>query len=164
MKESTWIPAYIGIGSNLNNPRLQVTGGLDALATLSRTKVISRSALYRSAPLGPQDQPHFVNAVAGVLTRLDAHALLRELKELETKLGKAQPIVHWGPRVIDFDLLVFGSERIATSDLQVPHTGIADRAFVIVPLLDVAPYLDVPGLGPANRLAKRFAAENLERL
>ena len=155
MSFPAWIPAYIGVGSNLNDPQTQVREGLGALATIPNTRLLACSRLYRSAPLGPQDQPHYVNAVAGLLTQLDAGALLVQLKQLEQEQGRAQPIVRWGPRVIDFDVLVFGSLRIDNDILRVPHAGIAERGFVLRPLMDVAPDLEIPGLGPVAALAAR---------
>src|SRR5690348_17141118 len=120
MSRGVWTPAYIGVGSNLNDPPTQVKRGFDALASLSNTKLVVSSSLYRTAPFGPKDQPDYINAVVGVLTRLDAPLLLAELKALEKKLGRAQPIVRWGARLIDFDLLVYGTARIDTDDLKVP--------------------------------------------
>jgi len=162
MNYPTWTPTYIGIGSNLDNPRMQVMRGIDALASLSETQLVARSKLYESAPLGPQDQPHYVNAVAGVLTSLDASELLAQLKVLEKKMGRAQPIVRWGPRVIDFDLLVFGDLRLASDELNVPHPEIAKRAFVIVPLMEIAPHLDIPGIGRIEALAARIDVSSLQ--
>ena len=162
MNYPTWTPTYIGIGSNLDNPRMQVMRGIDALASLSETQLVARSKLYESAPLGPQDQPHYVNAVAGVLTSLDASELLAQLKVLEKKMGRAQPIVRWGPRVIDFDLLVFGDLRLASDELNVPHPEIAKRAFVIVPLMEIAPHLDIPGIGRIESLATGIDVSSLQ--
>lgn len=153
--QQSWLPAYIGVGSNLEDPQAQVTRGVEALSALPGVRLIALSKLYRTAPVGPQDQPHFVNAVAGALTTLDASTLLAELKALEKKLGRTQPVVRWGPRVIDFDLLVLGGERAATDALTLPHPGIAQRAFVLRPLMDVAPDLDVPGVGRVRALAAR---------
>ncbi len=164
MSQPTWTPAYIGVGSNLDDPQAQVAQGFDALAGLPNTRLMLRSKLYRSAPLGPQDQPHFVNAVAGLLTQLDAPALLTQLKLLEKSLGRKQPIVRWGPRVIDFDLLVFGSTRIESDDLTVPHPGIAVRSFVLMPLKDIAPDLDIPGIGRVTALVSRVDASGLQVL
>jgi 2-amino-4-hydroxy-6-hydroxymethyldihydropteridine diphosphokinase len=164
MRYAMWTPAYIGVGSNLDNPQAQVARGLDALACLPGTQLISRSRFYRSAPLGPQDQPHFVNAVVGLLTQVDASTLLVHLKRLENSLGREQPVVRWGPRMIDFDLLVFGAARIASDVLTVPHPGIASRAFVVMPLRDIAPELDIPGVGSVAALAKRIDASGLQVL
>jgi 2-amino-4-hydroxy-6-hydroxymethyldihydropteridine diphosphokinase len=100
-----------------------------------------------------------VNAVAGILTQLDAHSLLKALKALEQTQGRELPIVRWGPRLIDFDLLVFGTAKIESDNLVVPHRGVAERSFVLQPLLDVAPDLDVPGLGRVNILAQRVMCD-----
>jgi 2-amino-4-hydroxy-6-hydroxymethyldihydropteridine diphosphokinase len=164
MSFSAWTPAYIGVGSNLNDPQTQVAQGIEALATIPDTRLIARSKLYRAAPLGPQDQPHYVNAVAGLLTQLDPHVLLEQLKLLEKLQGREQPIVRWGPRVIDFDLLVFGAARIDTTDLIVPHLGIAERSFVILPLQDLAPDLEIPGVGRVSVLATRADVSGLQVL
>jgi 2-amino-4-hydroxy-6-hydroxymethyldihydropteridine diphosphokinase len=93
--------------------------------------------------------------VAGLLTQLDAAALLEQFKKLEKAFGRAEPIVRWGPRVIDFDLLVLGATRIDTDQLKVPHPGIAERASVLVPLTEIAPHLDIPGVGRSSALASR---------
>jgi 2-amino-4-hydroxy-6-hydroxymethyldihydropteridine diphosphokinase len=159
-----WTPAYIAIGSNLRDPIQQVLAGFEALATLPNTQLVLRSKLYRSAPLGPQDQPSFVNAVAGVLTQLDSQSVLTHIKRLESELGRDTPVVRWGPRVIDFDLLVFGVERIQTETLQVPHPGIGERNFVLYPLNDIAPDLNVPGLGPVSQLKAKIARGDLSVL
>jgi 2-amino-4-hydroxy-6-hydroxymethyldihydropteridine diphosphokinase len=164
MTLATWTPAYIGVGSNLDNPQVQVASGIDALSALPSTQVIARSRLYLSAPLGPQDQPEYVNAAVGLLTQLDAPSLLSQLKLLEQSLGRGKPIVRWGPRVIDFDLLVFGTARIDSELLTVPHPGLAARAFVVVPLRDVAPELEVPGIGRVSALANRIDASALRVL
>ncbi len=159
-----WRPAFIGVGSNLDEPQNQVARGVEALGGLPMTQLVLRSKLYRTMPMGPQDQPRFVNAVAGLLTQLDAHALLTQLKALEKKLGRAEPIVRWGPRSIDFDLLVLGSERIDSPDLKLPHPGIAERAFVLVPLAEIAPHLDIPGVGQPNALVAKVATSGVEAL
>jgi 2-amino-4-hydroxy-6-hydroxymethyldihydropteridine diphosphokinase len=109
-------------------------------------------------------QPDFVNAVAGLLTRLDAPALLQELKSLESRLGRAAPVVRWGPRLIDLDLLVHGTTRVQQESIHVPHPGIAERAFVVAPLCDVSPSLEVPGVGRVSALLRRLDTGGLERI
>ncbi|HXW09229.1 MAG TPA: 2-amino-4-hydroxy-6-hydroxymethyldihydropteridine diphosphokinase [Steroidobacteraceae bacterium] len=161
---AAWIPAYVALGSNLDDPGQQVERAFDALASLPRCRLVLRSACYRSRPLGPVAQPDFVNAVAGLLTQLDAATLLQELKSLESTLGRAAPIVRWGPRRIDLDLLVHGSTRRQEPKLQVPHPGIAGRAFVLAPLCDVSPDLLVPGVGRVRDLLARLDAGGLERI
>jgi 2-amino-4-hydroxy-6-hydroxymethyldihydropteridine diphosphokinase len=159
-----WQPAYIGLGSNLQDPREQIRRACAALAALSSTRLVCVSPLYRSKPLGPVPQPDFVNAVAGVLTRLDPRALLGELLALERALGRPAQRERWGPRVIDLDLLVHGRQRREEPDLTLPHAGIVERNFVLYPLADLAPELDVPGLGRVAELRGRLAPEGLERL
>jgi 2-amino-4-hydroxy-6-hydroxymethyldihydropteridine diphosphokinase len=159
-----WCPAYIGVGSNLNEPREQVLEALGRLGQVPFTRVQLTSPLYRSRPLGPIAQPDFVNAVAGVLTQLESPALLHELRVIETALGRPAEHERWGPRVIDLDLLSYGRERRTGPDLTLPHPGIVERNFVLYPLADIAPNLDLPGLGRVAELARRIAAEGLTRL
>jgi 2-amino-4-hydroxy-6-hydroxymethyldihydropteridine diphosphokinase len=159
-----WQPAYIGLGSNLQEPKTQVRRACAALAALATTRLVRVSPLYRSRPFGPVPQPDFINAVAGVLTQLDARTLLGELLALERALGRPAQRERWGPRVIDLDLLVYGRERRAEPDLILPHAGIVERNFVLYPLADLAPDLDVPGLGRVAELRGRLGSEGLERL
>jgi 2-amino-4-hydroxy-6-hydroxymethyldihydropteridine diphosphokinase len=159
-----WVPAYIGIGSNLDDPAKQVSAAITLLAQLDDSRLVAQSGLYQSSPLGPQDQPDFVNAAAGILTRLSAAQLLAKLKQLETHIGRQQPVQRWGPRLIDFDLLVYGNERISTPDLTVPHPGVPVRNFVLYPLLDISPDLLIPGHGWVRTLAAQLAPDGLTRL
>lgn len=159
-----WTPAYVALGSNLDDPERQVARGFEALGTLPRSRLVLESPRYRSRPLGPVAQPDFVNAVAGLLTQLDATTLLRELKALEQRLGRAAPVVRWGPRRIDLDLLVHGATRLQEPAITVPHPGLAERAFVLVPLAEVAPSLVVPGVGRVSDLLRRVGTEGLERI
>lgn len=144
--------AYIGLGSNLAAPVEQVERALLALAALEGCTVTARSGLYRNPPMGPQEQPEFINAVARLETQLSAPELLRVLKETEAALGRRESTVRWGPRIIDLDLLLYGEESITTAELTVPHPGIAARAFVLVPLHEIAPALTIPGAGPVAAL------------
>ena len=159
-----WVPAYVALGSNLDDPSAQVLGAFAALAELRGSRLVARSSLYRSPPLGPVAQPDFVNAVAGLLTTLSPAELLAELKHLEEQLGRAQPVVHWGPRRIDLDLLVHGSHRVTEPGLTVPHPGLAERAFVLGPLAEIAPDLEVPGVGRVRTLAARLTSSTLQRI
>ncbi|MGH8288479.1 MAG: 2-amino-4-hydroxy-6-hydroxymethyldihydropteridine diphosphokinase [Steroidobacteraceae bacterium] len=159
-----WQPAYIGIGSNLQDPKSQVRRACERLKTVNSTRVVRLSPLYGSKPFGPLPQPDFVNAVAGVLTRLDSRALLEELLAIEREFGRPPERERWGPRIIDLDLLIFGRERRQESGLTIPHPGIVERNFVLYPLADLAPDLDVPGLGRVAELRERLAPMGLERL
>lgn len=156
-----WQPAYIGLGSNLSDPRGQVHAALKALMRLPRTHFVCASRLYGSRALGPVTQPDFVNAAAGVVTQLTALELLRELRAVEVAAGRPAIHEHWGPRVIDLDLLVFGAQCCTSTDLTVPHPGVVERNFVLYPLADIAPDLEVPGAGRVRELLARVRADGV---
>jgi len=151
-----WLPAYVGLGSNLDNPPARVRDALAALAGLPSTRLELRSRLYDSVPLGRPDQPDYCNAVAALLTQLAPEELLAGLQALERGLGREPPVERWGPRVIDLDLLSMGELRVASGSLQLPHPGIAQRAFVLFPWRELAPHYVVPGLGAVSALAARL--------
>jgi 2-amino-4-hydroxy-6-hydroxymethyldihydropteridine diphosphokinase len=153
-------PAYIGIGSNVDGPRQQVEAAFDDLQRLPRTRLIARSRLYATRPFGPVEQPDFVNAVAGVLTALTPAELLAQLLAVEAAHGRVRE-VHWGPRSLDLDLLVYGQLRLASTALTLPHPGIVERNFVLYPLADIAPDLDIPGLGRVSQLTARVSGEGI---
>ena len=159
-----WQPAYIGVGSNLEDPRAQVLAALSRLAQLPQTRLISTSRLYGSRPFGPVAQPDFVNAVAGILTQLDPPTLLNELRAIEKATGRPERHGRWGPRIIDLDLLAQGCERRSDAQLTLPHPGIVERNFVLYPLAEIAPDLDLPGLGRVADLAAAVTAEGLTLL
>ena len=138
--------AFVGLGSNLNSPRAQIENAFELLGAIAGTQLIDRSSLYRSSPYGSVVQADFVNAVAHLSTDLDAPSLLRRMQDIEISQGRVRG-VHWGPRTLDLDLLVFGDQEIDEQDLTVPHPGIAERNFVLLPLREIAPELDIPGLG-----------------
>lgn len=164
MDDGWLIPAYVALGSNLDDPRAQVERALDELAGIRKSRLVLRSSLYRSRPFGPVTQPDFVNATAGLLTALSPADLLAELQALETSLGRRRPVVRWGPRRIDLDLLVHGTTRCDEPGLALPHPGIAERAFVLVPLAEVAADLTVPALGRVRALLSRVDVSGIERI
>ena len=159
-----WKPAYIGLGSNLDEPRQQIAMAFEQLAKLADCRLFARSRLYASKPLGPQDQPDFINAAAGMLTVLDVHALLAGLQDIERSMGKQSPQQRWGARRIDLDLLVFGNEVHDEPSLRVPHPGVSTRNFVLYPLLDIAPELSIPGQGRVAKLAARVGSDGIAPL
>ena len=161
---SVWQPAYIGIGSNLSEPRAQVERALEELALLPRSCCLVRSRLYASRPFGPVAQPDYVNAAAGLLTQLSAPQLLAALRALEAAFGRPAQRERWGPRVLDLDLLAFARERRAEPELTVPHPGIVERNFVLYPLSDIAPDLELPGLGRLTELKGRITSAGLTLL
>jgi 2-amino-4-hydroxy-6-hydroxymethyldihydropteridine diphosphokinase len=167
-----WFPAYVALGSNLDEPVRQVTEAFARLAALSDTRLIARSRLYRARPMGPQDQPEFINAAAGLLTQLHAEELLARLKAIEQSMGRQPPAVRWGPRVIDLDLLVHSQRTTgdgvpgadARRELLLPHPGIHERNFVLYPLAEIAPELYIPGRGYVVELARRVGSDGLQPL
>jgi 2-amino-4-hydroxy-6-hydroxymethyldihydropteridine diphosphokinase len=150
--------AYVGLGSNLADPRAQVERALRALAQLPRTTLVRCSRLYRSAPWGRADQPEFVNAVAELRTELSARELLEALLAIERRAGRERDATRWGPRVLDLDILVYGDRVIDETGLHVPHPHLAERAFVLAPLAEIAPDLIVPERGRVAALLARIDA------
>ncbi|MGH8091705.1 MAG: 2-amino-4-hydroxy-6-hydroxymethyldihydropteridine diphosphokinase [Rudaea sp.] len=139
--------AYIGLGSNLADPHAQVEAGIGALDRLPKTRLFARSRLYRSAAWGRADQPEFINAAAALETDLSPRELLDALLALERDAGRERDGTRWGPRVLDLDILLFGDRHIDEPGLHVPHPHLHQRAFVLVPLAEIAPDLVVPGRG-----------------
>ncbi|PWB14379.1 2-amino-4-hydroxy-6-hydroxymethyldihydropteridine diphosphokinase [Acinetobacter sp. AM] len=135
------IVSYIGLGSNLGDSRQILTEAIQKLATLG---VVSVSKLYQSPPMGPQDQPHYFNAVARLETDLTALTLLDQLQQFEQDAGRVR-LRRWGERTLDLDLLLYGDEQIQHERLTIPHVGILERDFVVIPLLDLDPNLHIQG-------------------
>jgi 2-amino-4-hydroxy-6-hydroxymethyldihydropteridine diphosphokinase len=158
------VRAYIGIGSNLNDPAARVQAAFGELERLPATRLAARSSLYGSRPMGPADQPDYVNAVAGVDTRLPALELLLALAQIEDREGRSRGTAKWGPRTLDLDLLLYGEQCIATPVLTVPHPGLHARDFVLVPLAEIAGDLDVPGHGLLSALSGCCEKHGLVRL
>ncbi len=146
------VSAYLGLGSNLADPPAQLRRALAALARLPDSRLQAVSGLYRSPPMGPPDQPDYVNAVARLDTRLSPLALLDRLQAIERAQGRVRGI-HWGPRTLDLDLLLHGRARMRTERLVLPHPGLHERPFVLVPLAEIAPRLVLPGGAVVAELA-----------
>jgi 2-amino-4-hydroxy-6-hydroxymethyldihydropteridine diphosphokinase len=145
-------PAYVGLGSNLEDPVRQITLAFELLNGIEDTQLVAWSSLYESAPFGPVEQPSFVNAVALLDTNLGSRTLLRILQAIEDSQGRKREI-RWGPRILDLDLLVHGDREIHEPNLTLPHPGIAERNFVLLPLREIAPDLVIPGLGRVADIA-----------
>ena len=156
--------AYSGLGSNLEDPSAQIRRATWHLERLPDSDVQELSSLYRSAPFGPVAQPDFVNAVAIMETSADGPSLLRALQGIEDAMGRVRGSERWGPRVIDLDLLVLGDVQIESEDLVIPHPGIAERNFVLLPLREIAPDLIIPGLGPVKDIAVDERTPRIERI
>lgn len=156
--------AYIGMGSNLDGPELQLSNALTALQGLPSTELLQYSSFYQSQPLGPQDQPDYVNAVAELNTSLTALALLDHLQAIESAQGRVRGAERWGARTLDLDLLVFGEQQIQNARLIVPHPEIARRNFVLSPLAEITSDLVIPGMGPVNDLLNQIGATELTKI
>ena len=147
------VDAYVALGSNLDHPARQVEDAFDLLDQIDGTRLVCRSSLYRSSPLGGIEQPDFVNAVAAVETTLAPRVLLSELQSIERSRGRVVVRTRWGPRVLDRDLLVYDDHVVDEPNLTIPHPGIAGRNFVLLPLREIAPELEIPGLGRVRDIA-----------
>lgn len=157
------VRVYLGLGSNLQTPHAQLQRALQALASIPDTRLLDCSPLYRSAPMGPQDQPDYLNAVAMLDTRLSPEDLLDALQAIENRQGRERK-QRWGARTLDLDILLYGQQQINTPRLVVPHPGMAERNFVLYPLADLNPELHIPGLGKLADLRKACPKAGLERL
>jgi len=155
--------SYIGLGSNLVEPIEQINAAREAIHALQQTDELKFSSLYSSPPMGPQDQPDYVNAVMSVSTSLSALELLRALQAIENNQGRIRK-QHWGARTLDLDILLYGDECIAVVDLIVPHIGIKDRAFVLYPLQEIAANLEIPLLGSVSDLVSLCPLAGLKKL
>jgi 2-amino-4-hydroxy-6-hydroxymethyldihydropteridine diphosphokinase len=160
---STTVIAYIGLGSNLQNPSEQIHSARAAIAALACINEQAFSSLYKSAPMGPQDQPDYVNAVMAVATDLSPIELLRALQTIENSHGRVRG-ERWGARTLDLDILLYGNQVIALPDLTVPHAGLTERAFVLYPLYEIAPQLDIPDKGKLVDLLDNCPLAGLTRL
>jgi 2-amino-4-hydroxy-6-hydroxymethyldihydropteridine diphosphokinase len=163
--QGPWVAAYLGIGSNLNDPLAQVNRAFAELAGLRKTRLTACSALYRTAPVGPQDQPDFINAAARIETRLGARELLDALQAIERRHGRLRDGTRWGPRVLDLDILLYGDAVIDRPGLRIPHPELARRAFVLVPLADIAQGdLAIAGQGTLAPLVAARGEAGIRRL
>jgi 2-amino-4-hydroxy-6-hydroxymethyldihydropteridine diphosphokinase len=154
--------AYIGLGSNQGDARANVLRAIDRLAALPDCSLSAKSSLFRSAPVEAQGDD-FVNAVACIATKLDALPLLAALRAIETEFGRERPYPN-APRSLDLDLLLYGSQRINLPELTVPHPRMTQRAFVLIPLLQIDPFIDIPGKGAAHHFVPALADQLISKL
>ena len=161
--DALWRPAYVAIGSNLDDPRERILEACQRIEALPATRLELRSQLYRTQPMGPQDQPDFVNAAVGILTQRNARELLQELLGIERTMGRVRA-ERWGPRRIDLDLVWMVGSTIDEAGLTLPHPGVSTRNFVLYPLDDIAPTLDIPGHGRVRELKLRSGSAGICRV
>lgn len=154
--------AYIALGANLGEPAKQLRAAMAILSVTPGISLLAQSPLYRTAPLGPADQPYYCNAVCKVETALAPEQLLDQMLSVERAAGRVRAGDRWGPRLLDLDLLYVEGEQRQTAKLQLPHPGIAQRNFVLVPLADIAPALNIPGVGLVAEQAKKLGRGGLE--
>lgn len=154
---------FVGLGSNLGDPESKLREGLAALSALPQTRIAAASSLYRSAPIGNTVQPDFVNAVARLATGLAPRALLSALLDIETKFGRQRSFRN-APRTLDLDLLLYDARTIDEPGLTIPHARMHERAFVLVPLLEIAPDCVIPGRGPALEWLERSRDQVVKRI
>jgi 2-amino-4-hydroxy-6-hydroxymethyldihydropteridine diphosphokinase len=155
--------AYIGLGSNLSDPQMQLEQALSALAALPACRELKASSFYRSRPMGPQDQPEYINAVASLETDLGPEALLDALQAIEKAQGRVRD-ERWGSRTLDLDILLYGDELLGSDRLTIPHPGLPEREFVLYPLYELAPDLVIPGQGDLVTIYHRCAPNGIERV
>lgn len=156
--------AYVALGSNLDQPEAQVRDALAALNAIPGTQVARASGLYRTPPWGLLDQPWFVNAAAALDTELEPQALLQALQALESNVGRERGEQRWGPRRIDLDLLLYDGLMLDSAALQLPHPRLAERAFVLVPLAEIAKGLLLPDGRSVDALLSQVDASGIEPL
>ena len=155
--------AFVGLGSNLEDPQRQVALAFDELADLPRTTLLKRSSLYRSSPMGYAAQPDFVNAVAQLETALEPASLLEALQAIEAQHGRSRSFPN-APRTLDLDLLLYADREQHTAQLALPHPRMHERAFVLQPLLELEPDISIPGHGEARALLAACADQQVERI
>lgn len=157
------VDAYVALGANLGDPEAQVQTAIKALSLLPETSLTRRSSLYRGKPVGYADQPDFVNAVVQLRTRLGPRVLLEHCLAMEKRQGRRRTFRN-APRTLDLDVLLYNGLVMAEPGLTLPHPRMHERAFVLVPLAEIAPHCQIPGHGTARQLLARLDANSLDRL
>jgi 2-amino-4-hydroxy-6-hydroxymethyldihydropteridine diphosphokinase len=153
---------YVGLGSNLSDPQKQIELAVASLAKIQNTTLDGVSSLYFSRPMGPQDQPDYMNAVASLRTDLNPLDLLNELQAIENNAGRVRKDNRWGARILDLDMLLFDNETINHERLTVPHYGLELREFVLLPLAELSPKLTLPNGKPVLALSQAIATNGLK--
>ena len=158
------VDAYIGLGSNFSDPQQQVACALRELNSIPDTHLLKASDLYVSRPMGPSDQPDYVNAVAKISTSLSPESLLTELQSIEQAHQRQRKDQRWGPRTLDLDIILFGDLQMDSKTLQIPHYGVAEREFVLIPLQELQADLIIPGKGAVKDLIAQLPTYELSRI
>ena len=152
---------YVALGANLGDPLQQAENAIAAIEQIPQTSVIKISPFYRSKPLGPQDQPDYLNAVIKIITELSPLVLLKALQTIELNLGRVRKANRWGPRTLDLDILLYDNQVIQSEELTIPHYDMYNREFVLYPLFDIAPDLILPNQVPLKILINKVPINNM---
>ena len=155
---------YLGLGANLNSPKKQLDDAVVALKNLPNSEFIACSHYYASKPMGPQDQPDYVNAVACINTSLEPEQLLDLTQAIELEHGRVRKAERWGARTLDIDILLFGEHILNTERLTIPHYGLTEREFVVYPLQEIAPELILPSGASIQQIASTLPLNDLQQL
>lgn len=158
------VTAYIGLGSNLSKPAEQVKSAIDNVAKIAQSQVTVISSLYLSKPMGPQDQDDYINAVIALETSLSAIELLDALQAIENAAGRVRKDNRWGARILDLDIILFGNEIFNTPRLTIPHYGMCEREFVLLPLAEISPELILPRGQSVKLLSQNIAKNSMVKL
>jgi len=156
--------AYIGLGSNLSEPIEQVKNAINEIRNIAQSQVTAVSSLYLSKPMGPQDQDDYINAILALETSLSAIELLSSLQAIENKAGRVRKENRWGARILDLDIILFGDEVINSDRLIIPHYGMTEREFVLLPLVEMSPELNLPNGDNVKVLSQNIANNGIRRL
>lgn len=155
---------YIGLGSNLQDPRQQLESAIIYLGNIQQSEIIQCSSFYKSRPMGPAEQPDYLNAVVSLKTKLEPLALLNELQAIEKTHGRVRDGQRWGPRTLDLDLLLFDQLILDNPRLIIPHPGLHKRTFVLYPLYEIIQEITIPGKGSLSDLIALCSEDDLEKI
>ena len=158
------VTVFIGLGSNLQDPQDQVTHALKEINEIPNTELLVSSSLYITQPLGPANQPYFINAVAKIATSQSAEDLLTELQEIEAKHQRVRGGERWGPRTLDLDILLYADQQIRTNRLIIPHSQMTKREFVLIPLQEIDADLIIPGQGALQEIIEKLPPYQIRKL
>jgi len=158
------VKAWLGLGSNLQQPSVQLRTAIRRLSEADDLEVLQVSSFYQTPPWGVEKQDDFVNAVVKIETSLDSISLLGVLQSIENGMGRKRDGHRWGPRLIDIDLLLFGDQRCCSRELELPHPRMHERAFVLVPLSELDVTLEIPGRGAINSLLKQLDCSSIHQI
>lgn len=156
--------AFVGLGSNLHEPIQQIQCALNRLKSLPNTHLLKSSSLYETKPVGPQNQPNYINAVAMLETELSPLALLKSLQSIENQQGRIRGKEQWGPRTLDLDLLIYGKKTLNSSELTLPHPRLMQRAFVLVPFAEIAGTWVIFGKSAVSDILKKVDTSTVSLL